>query len=62
MTPTGLNCTGKEGFGIIELEAYNNIYKANKDRPEIYNTMIGFLYRNVAKNMTAVKLNNMVMG
>ena len=55
--PSGLNCTGKEGFGIIELDKYKSIQAANPETPTVHEQMIGFMYSNEAKNMTAVRVS-----
>ena len=60
--PRGLCCNGKEGFGIIEYDTYERIYKGDKTTPTAYDNMVGFLYNNVAKNMTAEQMTNMQMG
>jgi len=62
VVPTGLNCTGTEGFGIIELEKYKTIQAANADTPTVGNDIIGYMYSNEAKNMTAVRSKSMEMG
>lgn len=60
--PRNLDCGSKEGFGIIELERYKTAYEADKSTPNSYDNMIGFLYRDVAKNMETVKGHEMQMG
>lgn len=60
--PTSLECTGREGFGIIERDRYLAIWNSDKSTPEVSNDIIGFLYRNEAKNMHAERMADMVMG
>jgi hypothetical protein len=60
--PTSLDCTGKEGFGIIELDKYVAAHAADNATPTAYDGMIGFLYRNEAKNMTVERSSDMQMG
>lgn len=52
--PSGLCCTGKEGFGIIELNKYLSRWAADNVTPLAHDDMIGILYSNTAKNMTVV--------
>ena len=54
VTPTGLCCSGKEGFGIVELSKYKAKHAADNTTPTVYDDMIGLLHNNVAKNMTVV--------
>eukprot|EP00826_Nyctotherus_ovalis_P063549 TRINITY_DN9321_c0_g9_i1.p1 TRINITY_DN9321_c0_g9~~TRINITY_DN9321_c0_g9_i1.p1 ORF type:complete len:376 (-),score=81.74 TRINITY_DN9321_c0_g9_i1:141-1268(-) len=54
VTPSGLCCKGKEGFGIIELSKFKARYEHDKSAPVVYEDMIGLLYDNVARNMTVV--------
>lgn len=60
--PTSLDCTGREGFGIIEKDRYLSIWNNDKTTPDVRNDIIGYLYRNEAKNMTAVRMADMIMG
>eukprot|EP01022_Parablepharisma_sp_SALTPOND_P008208 TRINITY_DN135387_c0_g1_i1.p2 TRINITY_DN135387_c0_g1~~TRINITY_DN135387_c0_g1_i1.p2 ORF type:complete len:389 (+),score=56.79 TRINITY_DN135387_c0_g1_i1:105-1271(+) len=59
--PHSLDCSGREGFGIIEREKY--IAKFNSDRltPDVSNDMMGFFYRGEAKNLRVIKVCNMQM-
>eukprot|EP01022_Parablepharisma_sp_SALTPOND_P023169 TRINITY_DN480_c0_g2_i2.p2 TRINITY_DN480_c0_g2~~TRINITY_DN480_c0_g2_i2.p2 ORF type:complete len:501 (-),score=38.85 TRINITY_DN480_c0_g2_i2:993-2495(-) len=59
--PSSLDCSGNEGFGIIEKEAYLNAHRNDPTTPTVYNDMIGFLYPNHAKNMTAIRMSDMEM-
>ncbi len=54
VTPSGLCCSGKEGFGVIELEKYKVKHAADSTTPTIYDDMVGLLQNGVAKNMTVV--------
>lgn len=54
VTPSGLCCKGKEGFGIIELDKFKARYERGKSEPVVYEDIIGLLYDNVARNMTVV--------
>ena len=54
VTPSGLCCSGKEGFGIIEFEKYKAKFAADSTTPTIHDDMIGLQHNNVAKNMTVV--------
>ncbi len=60
--PDGLNCTGKEGFGIIDIEKYKQCFKSDPTTPVAYNDMIGFLYSDEARGMKVVKTRSMAMG
>jgi len=59
--PVGLDCNEKEGFGIIEKDAYLEAHKSDPVTPIVYNKMIGFLYRKEARNMTVEKIKEMSM-
>ena len=59
--PSHLECSGKEGFGIMEKEKFLSIFNADKTTPTIYDHIIGFLYNNVAKNMTTERVSDMKM-
>lgn len=61
VTPSGLCCNGKEGFGIIDLEKYKAAHAADNTTPVTHDNMIGLLYNNVAKNMTVVANSEMRM-
>ncbi len=54
VTPSGLCCSGKEGFGIIELSKYKTKQAADAATPTVYDDMIGLLYNNTARNMRVV--------
>ncbi len=60
--PTSLECSGKEGFGIIEKALYLRAYQADNTTPTVYDTMMGFLFKNEAKNMKAESTSDMQMG
>jgi len=60
--PTSLECTGKEGFGIIEREKYISIWNKDKTTPTAHQDMMGYFYRNEAKNMKVEKICDMKMG
>eukprot|EP00826_Nyctotherus_ovalis_P039535 TRINITY_DN380_c0_g4_i1.p1 TRINITY_DN380_c0_g4~~TRINITY_DN380_c0_g4_i1.p1 ORF type:complete len:381 (-),score=106.27 TRINITY_DN380_c0_g4_i1:112-1254(-) len=60
--PKGLDCAGKEGFGIIEESLYLKAYKANSNCPEVHKDMIGYMYKGEARNMHADLLADMQMG
>ena len=62
VTPIDLDCTGKEGFGIIEHEEYLEIFRNDSTTPAAYDKMIGFLYKDVAKNMTVETITSMQSG
>ncbi len=62
VTPQGLDCTGKEGFGIIERDKYLAAFRSDSSAPTVHDDMIGFLYKNEAKNMTAEQSADMQMG
>jgi hypothetical protein len=57
--PSHLECAGKEGFGIIEREKYMAAVAADRTTPTVHDSMIGFLYKTDAKNMTAVRVGEM---
>ena len=59
--PSGLNCNGKEGFGIVELEVYKAAYASSPETPAVHDQMIGFMYSTDVHNMTAVQSAAMVM-
>ena len=59
--PVHLECTSKEGFGIIERDKYLSIFNADKATPTAHEHMIGFMYKNVAKGMTVEKMVDMKM-
>ena len=52
--PEALCCSGKEGFGIIELERYKEKFASDSVTPTAYDEMHGFFYGDVAKNMSEV--------
>jgi hypothetical protein len=54
VTPSGLCCNGKEGFGIIPLDKYKARYAADATTPIVYDDIIGLLYGNIAKNMKVI--------
>jgi len=54
VTPSGLCCNGKEGFGIIPLERYKAKYIADNVTPIVYEDIIGLLYGGIAKNMKVI--------
>eukprot|EP00831_Metopus_contortus_P072397 TRINITY_DN6606_c0_g1_i1.p2 TRINITY_DN6606_c0_g1~~TRINITY_DN6606_c0_g1_i1.p2 ORF type:complete len:140 (+),score=20.56 TRINITY_DN6606_c0_g1_i1:182-601(+) len=60
--PTSLDCNENEGFGIIEHSKYISVFRTNPETPEVYSEMIGFLYSNVAKNMSVNSISEMRMG
>lgn len=60
--PTSLECTGKEGFGIIEKEKYLAAHTRDATTPTVYDDMIGFLYSTDAKNMVSERMSAMQMG
>ena len=60
--PTSLDCKGKEGFGIISKDDYLNAYESDKATPTVYNSMIGLMYRQEAKNMDVKEIRDMEMG
>eukprot|EP00831_Metopus_contortus_P060562 TRINITY_DN5245_c0_g1_i2.p1 TRINITY_DN5245_c0_g1~~TRINITY_DN5245_c0_g1_i2.p1 ORF type:complete len:398 (+),score=52.71 TRINITY_DN5245_c0_g1_i2:135-1328(+) len=51
--PIHLCCSGKDGFGIMELKRYQEIFKNDSVTPSIFNDIIGFLWTDQVKNMTA---------
>ncbi len=59
--PTHLECSGKEGFGIIERDKYVSVFNSDRNTPTVYDHMIGYLYKNVAKNMTVERMADMRM-
>jgi hypothetical protein len=59
--PEGLDCVGKEGFGIIERNLYLSAFEIDSVTPVVHDKMIGFLYRKQAQNMTAVSISDMVL-
>jgi len=59
--PEELDCPGKEGFGIIEKSKYLEAHKANAKCPEVYNKMIGYMYKGEAKNMHGDTISDMQM-
>eukprot|EP00826_Nyctotherus_ovalis_P027141 TRINITY_DN2116_c0_g5_i4.p1 TRINITY_DN2116_c0_g5~~TRINITY_DN2116_c0_g5_i4.p1 ORF type:complete len:316 (+),score=95.89 TRINITY_DN2116_c0_g5_i4:107-1054(+) len=60
--PEGLDCTAKEGFGIIEKEVYETAFSANPVTPAVFTQMLGFLFRRQAQNMRAETIQDMVLG
>jgi len=60
--PEGLDCTGKEGFGIIEHDLYLSAFETDPVTPTVHDKMIGFLYKRQAQNMTAVNITDMALG
>ena len=62
LIPESLDCTGKEGFGIVEKSVYLNACASDKLTPTVYDTMLGFLYPAACKNMTSVRSTTMQMG
>eukprot|EP01022_Parablepharisma_sp_SALTPOND_P000877 TRINITY_DN105184_c1_g1_i1.p2 TRINITY_DN105184_c1_g1~~TRINITY_DN105184_c1_g1_i1.p2 ORF type:complete len:479 (-),score=45.65 TRINITY_DN105184_c1_g1_i1:408-1844(-) len=60
--PEGLDCTGNEGFGIIEKEKYLAAYKQDPVTPTVYDKIIGFMYDSDVKNMTSDMVSSMQMG
>lgn len=60
--PEGLNCTGKEGFGIIDIEKYKTCFTADPTTPTVHDYMIGYFYSDNVKSMTTVRSNTMQMG
>ena len=60
--PTGLDCSGKEGFGIIEKDKYLKAYNNDKVTPTVYNDMIGFFYKSDVRGMTVKMKSDMQMG
>jgi len=61
VTPSGLNCAGKEGFGIIEYDKYLEKVKKDPTTPAVHDDMIGFFYQNLEKRMKAIKKAVMTM-
>ena len=59
--PTDLDCSGKEGFGIIELAKYIKIFEADKVTPKAFEDMIGFFYKADVKGMKSEKIADMKM-
>jgi len=51
---SGLCCSGKEGFGMIDYKKYKEKYAADEITPTAYSEMLGLFYNNVATNMTVV--------
>lgn len=62
VVPTGLCCTGKEGFGIIELDKFKAARTRDTTTPLSYDDMLGILHNNVVKNMTTITSGNLIMG
>jgi len=60
--PTGLNCTAKEGFGIIEYNTYLDKVKADPVTPICNEQMMGVFYSNSIKRMDAKQSGTMQMG
>lgn len=60
--PASLECSGKEGFGIIEISKYLAAHQRDSAAPTVYDDMIGFLYQDTVRNMTVVQAHNMQMG
>jgi len=60
--PEGLDCNSKEGFGIIEKDKYLEAQKSNPSTPTVYDKMIGYFFKNEAKNMTIESMKDMEMG
>lgn len=61
VTPSHLECGGKEGFGIIERDKYLSVWNSDKTTPTIYDHMIGYLYKNTVKGMATEKVADMRM-
>jgi len=59
--PQSLECTGKEGFGIIERDKYMAAVAADAVTPLCYDHMIGYLYNRDAKNMVVEQMSDMQM-
>ncbi len=62
VVPTSLECSGSEGFGVVEKDKYLAAYSRDSNTPEVYNDMIGFFYSNIAKNMKVIRMGSMQMG
>ena len=62
VVPSGLDCTSKEGFGIIELSKYLEKQKKDPVTPTVYEDMIGFLHSDTVRGMTVVTKTNIKMG
>lgn len=61
VTPQSLQCSNKEGFGIIEADKWKAAHKKDSVTPLVHDDMIGFLYSNTAKNMKSDTIESMKM-
>lgn len=62
VVPLGLDCAGKEGFGVIEKSCYLRAVSSDKVTPVAYNEMIGYFYKGEVRRMTVKKKSDMQMG
>jgi len=53
--PHSLDCSGKEGFGIIEKDKFMAAWSRDNTTPIIHDDLIGFTYPNDVKGMKIVK-------
>ncbi len=61
VTSSGLCCSGKEGFGVIEYDTFRDIYAANPNLPSAYDHMIGLMQGDVAKGMVILTGNELLL-
>ena len=59
VTPHNLDCTGKEGFGIIEKSKYMAAYSSDNTTPTVRDDIIGFMHSTEAKNIRSEKMSSM---
>ena len=60
--PTDLQCTGNEGFGIIEKSQYVAAKGRDARTPTVYDSMIGFFYSNSVKGLKTIRSSSLVSG
>eukprot|EP00826_Nyctotherus_ovalis_P006155 TRINITY_DN11427_c0_g1_i3.p1 TRINITY_DN11427_c0_g1~~TRINITY_DN11427_c0_g1_i3.p1 ORF type:complete len:435 (-),score=114.17 TRINITY_DN11427_c0_g1_i3:34-1338(-) len=61
VVPHGLECSKKEGFGIVEIEKYLAAVRRDPVTPAVSDEMIGFLFSKEYKGMKAIRAGEMQM-
>ena len=61
VTASGLCCSGKEGFGIIEYSKYKELFAANPETPTAYDSMTGLMHGDIVKNMLVLTGNELLL-
>lgn len=61
VVPHGLECSKKEGFGIVESEKYLAAVRRDSNTPSVSDDMIGFLFSKEYRGMKAIRAGEMLM-